>query len=576
MVEEKVIFVPQSREQSLRISARKQSLLVFAAVAVVFLLALVVAWLFPIYLTGPGETGARRLDTGWSYLQGGAEYAIDSLPRTIELDGDTLVLRRSLTQQELNANHVLTLRTHYASVRAWADDVLIYEAAQGEAQALGSMWHFIPMEACLGAETLTVEFRVYSGGTYPLESVLLDTPGAVQYTLIRENGGPIFFSFVCMFLAVIILLCAAVLVRWKSQMYLPMLALALFILLSGLWILLDSKITTIGGGNFALSYFLSYAAFYLLMVPCLLYIRLMLSSTRRALNVLIWAFLINAAVCLALHTAGLVQLHSTAVVVHVLILLTVPVTTGAFWHSVVHLGDRQLRFSFLGLLAVYVCGFASIALYHAGLLRTANNTSLYILGLSILLAGMVTDAITMFGRFWRQKEDMDRYRRLAVEDSMTDLGNRNAFQLYLTHLQKIGTEQISLVLFDVDDLKRINDQLGHHVGDQAIYTAAQCIRRVFAAVGDCFRIGGDEFAVVITGKAALRVPELLARFARVMKERWDMKLPSAGVSYGWAGSVGKETLTAERISQIWEDADRALYQNKREHKAGRTHEAAAP
>ena len=541
----------------------------------VFFLALAAALLFPIDLTGPGKAEAQRLDTGWSYLQGGAEYVIDSLPHTVELDGDTLVLRRSLTQRERNENYVLTLRTRYASVRAWADDALIYEAAQGEAQALGSMWHFIPMETCLGAETLTVELHVYRGDTYPLESVLLDTPGAVQYTLVRENAGPIFFSSVCLFLTVIMLLCAAVLVRWRSQMYLPMLALALFILLSGLWILLDSKITTIGGGNFALSYFLSYAAFYLLMVPYLLYIRLMLSSARRLLNVLIWAFLINAAVCLTLHMAGLVQLHSTAVIVHILILLTIPVTTGAFWHSVVRLGDKQLRFSFIGLLAVYVCGLGSIVLYHMELLRTTNNTALYILGLSILLAGMVTDAITMFGRFWRQKEDMDRYRRLAVEDSMTDLGNRNAFQLYLTHLQEIEAVQLSLVLFDVDDLKSINDQLGHHVGDQAIYTAAQCIRRVFSAAGDCFRIGGDEFAVVITGKAALRVPELLFRFDRELIKHWNAKLPSAGVSYGWAGSSGKETLTAERLSQIQEEADQALYQNKRARKAGRTNEAAA-
>lgn len=568
--------MPQYREQSLRVSARKQSLWVFVAVVMVFFLVLAAALLAPIYLTGPGETMAQRLDTGWSYLHGGVEYAIESLPHTAQLDGDTLVLRHSLTRQELNENYVLTLRTHYASIRAWADDTLIYEAAQGEARALGSMWHFIPMEACFGAETLTVELNVYSGDTYPLESVLLDTPGAVQYTLIRENGGPIFFSFVCMFLTVIMLLCAALLIRWKSQMYLPMLALALFILLSGLWILLDSKITTIGGGNFALSYFLSYAAFYLLMVPYLLYVRLMLVSTRRVLNVLIWAFLINAAACLALHMAGLVQLHSTAVIVHILILLTVPVTTGAFWHSVVRLGDKQLRFSFIGLLAVYACGFGSIALYHTGLLRTTNNTALYILGLSILLTGMVADAITMFGRFWRQKEDMDRYRRLAVEDSMTDLGNRNAFQLYLTHLQENETEQISLVLFDVDDLKRINDQLGHHVGDQAIYMAAQCIRSVFAVVGDCFRIGGDEFAVVITGKAALRVPELLARFDRKMDERWDTQLPSGGVSYGWASFDGKETLTVERISQIWEEADQSLYQNKRQRKAGRTNEAAVP
>lgn len=66
---EKVTFMLQHREQSPRVSGHKQSLWIFAAVAVVFLLALVAAQLFPIYLAGPGETEARRLDTGWSHLQ---------------------------------------------------------------------------------------------------------------------------------------------------------------------------------------------------------------------------------------------------------------------------------------------------------------------------------------------------------------------------------------------------------------------------------------------------------------------------------------------------------------------------
>ncbi len=279
--------MPKHRQQRLHASARARGAWVLAAIGAVFLLALAAALLFPVYLAGPGGTAARELNTGWSCLRGGTVYEIAALPQTVALEGDTLLLCRTLTQQERNPDYVLTLRTRYASIRVWADDTLVYAAAQGEAYALGSMWHFIPMESCRGAETLTVEFRVYGGDTYPLEHVLLDTPGAVQYTLLRENAGPIFFSAACMILTVILLLCTAVLMRWRSRMHLPLLALALFVLLSGLWILLDSKVTTVGGGNFALSYFLSYAAFYLLLVPFLLYVRLLLCDSRRLLNVLI-------------------------------------------------------------------------------------------------------------------------------------------------------------------------------------------------------------------------------------------------------------------------------------------------
>lgn len=466
---------------------------------------------------------------------------------------------------------MLTLRSRYASVRAWADGELVYEAAQGREHALGSMWHFIPMSRCAGASQLTVELRVYSGGAYPLEHILLDTPGAVRYALLRDSAPAILFAAVCLLLTVVMLAGAALLIRWKSRMYVPLLALAMFLFLSGLWILLDSKITTLSGGNYAVSYFLSYAAFYLLDVPYLLYVRLMTRKCQRLLNLLIWAMILNAGLCLGLHMAGLVELNRTAFSVHALIILSVPVATLAFWRSAVWHGEKRLRFSFLGLLAVYACGLASIALYHLHRLPAANSALLYILGLSLLLAGMTADTLASFARFWRQKESADRYRRLAVQDSMTEMGNRNAFQLRCAALVERPPERLALVLFDVDDLKQINDQLGHHVGDQALYAAALCIRNAFGGAGRCYRIGGDEFAVVLTGKSVSRIPELLARFWREIAHRWDGRLPSAGISCGWASATySKEVpFDEERLAQLQAEADQSLYQQKQERKAGR-------
>ena len=60
--------------------------------------------------------------------------------------------------------------------------------------------------------------------------------------------------------------------------------------------------------------------------------------------------------------------------------------------------------------------------------------------------------------------------------------------------------QLGVASIDLNGLKRINDQMGHHVGDQAIYTAARCIQIAFDRAGDCYRIGGDEFAVILTGE----------------------------------------------------------------------------
>lgn len=543
----------------------------FAAVGAVILLAVVISFLFVTQLDGPGSPKARRLNTGWSYLHNGVPEPIESLPCTLDVQEESLFLCRQLTEEEkLHCRSVLTLRGRYASIRVWADDLVVYEAAQGEEHALGSMWHFIPMSRCANADRLTIELRPYGDDTYTVESILLDTPGAIRYELLMDNGFAIVFSSIFLILALIMLLVAAMMKWWKSQMYAQPLAFALFLLLSGAWILLDSKITTMGGGNYALSYFLSYAAFYLLPVPFLLYIRLMTKDCRRLLSVLIWALLLNAGISQLLHMAGLVQIRYTAIIVHALIIVSFPVVTVAMWGSVIRRREKQLRFTFVGMLAIYVFGMISIGLYHMEWLPAANSTQLYTVGLSLLIAGMSVDMVTSFGEFWKIKESAEHYRRLSIEDSMTKLSNRNAFEIHLANLPEQPMERLAIVIFDVDDLKKINDQLGHHVGDQAIYIAARCIQTAFSNAGECYRIGGDEFAVIVTGKYVSKIPELLLHFQQEAKLRWDNQFPSDGISYGWASAeFSKDNpVTVKSIAQLKIEADRSLYQKKQERKSG--------
>ena len=555
--------------ESQPLSKGRQSLFIFAALAAVVFLFFCAAILYATPLSGLEESSARRMDTGWSYLSDGLFIDVPALPCTLKTGEDTLILRHKLTAQEFRSEYVLTFHTRYNSIRVYGDNGLIYQAGEGEEHALSSMWHHIPMSLCSDSSQLTVELRSYDGsGSFELESVLLDSPSAIRYALLMDNAAPIAFSAVCILLTCMLLFSALVSARWGSSTYLSLLSLAAFMLLSGVWILLDSKITTLNGGNYALSYFLSYAAFYLLMAPYLLYIRLQLNDFRRCLTALIWAFLANAALCAVLHMAGVLPLRHTAVIVHGLIILSLPVATLAYWRSVVQRRERQLRFSFAGVLAVYVCGLASIALYHLDLLQAANSTPLYIFGLSLLIAGTVADSIAAFGRFWHQKEVSERYRRLAVEDSMTSLGNRNAFQLHISALLRCPPDRLAFVTFDVDNLKQINDQFGHHVGDQAIYMAAQCIRSVFGSIGNCYRIGGDEFSVVVTGRAVSRIPDALTRFAHMTASQRSPLPASLDISYGWASAdTNPDTpVTGELLSQLQAEADRQLYRMKQRRK----------
>lgn len=87
------------------------------------------------------------------------------------------------------------------------------------------------------------------------------------------------------------------------------------------------------------------------------------------------------------------------------------------------------------------------------------------------------------------------YKYLARTDRMTSLKNRISL---VEDLQKynLNKEGLSIISFDVDNLKMVNDNFGHNLGDDMIITASQLIYDVFGGLGDCYRISGDEFLCI--------------------------------------------------------------------------------
>ncbi|MBW2604926.1 MAG: GGDEF domain-containing protein [Deltaproteobacteria bacterium] len=97
---------------------------------------------------------------------------------------------------------------------------------------------------------------------------------------------------------------------------------------------------------------------------------------------------------------------------------------------------------------------------------------------------------------------VDYFQTAATKDGLTGLYNRNAFDLRINEALKMFREEgqpVSLILFDVDNFKWINDTLGHVAGDKILQKVAQCLKEAFRKGDFIARYGGDEFAAVIEG-----------------------------------------------------------------------------
>jgi diguanylate cyclase (GGDEF)-like protein len=169
-----------------------------------------------------------------------------------------------------------------------------------------------------------------------------------------------------------------------------------------------------------------------------------------------------------------------------------------------------------------------------------------------VFANQATMAIVAAGQ-------LEELRALAQEDPLTGLRNRRAFMRDLeSELERTRRHgrPLALVLCDVDDLKHINDTQGHPGGDRALCQVG-CVLRESLRTGDtAFRIGGDEFALLLPETTAEQAAIVAARIAAVAPEG-AVHIPrlSCGIAAAPADGDDAETLIAR--------ADAALYATKR-------------
>jgi diguanylate cyclase (GGDEF)-like protein len=173
---------------------------------------------------------------------------------------------------------------------------------------------------------------------------------------------------------------------------------------------------------------------------------------------------------------------------------------------------------------------------------------------------------------------INSYRRMAAEiitlsitDSLTGLHNRRGFLTLAEQQLKLSdrTKRGMLLFFaDLDDLKRINDTLGHEEGDKALIDVASVLKETFRASDIIARMGGDEFAI-LTDEFAILVPNAEENTPGIiinrLQNRIDAHNNQANRKYELSISIGSSFYNPENPSSIDElmaSADKLMYEQK--------------
>ena len=199
--------------------------------------------------------------------------------------------------------------------------------------------------------------------------------------------------------------------------------------------------------------------------------------------------------------------------------------------------------------------------FRANFVISTEAPSLAIRGIYLCIC-LFCCAILIFGREKSRRKQFAAERLLeymSITDSLTGINNRGRFEYVLgTWIKNMRHNPISLLVFDIDDFKKVNDRYGHTVGDQVLITTTEIISAHIRSEDIFARWGGEEFVVLFSCTGLEKAVELAERLRRMVEINPCAEEKKVTISVGAA-----EYRKGETITEFVHRADEKMYEAKR-------------
>lgn len=521
-----------------------------------------------------GLDGFTSLNEEWKTDEGSKFRVaeIDTLPK----DASGRINIYYTLPQMPDTHNSIVFRTKNCSVVVWIDKKKVYQTDITEApfynHSPGTRWNVIKLSDNDAEKTIRIAItQAYQDGRAKVDNFFLGDSTAIVIHLIEGKVVGFVISMLLLFVGVIFFFVWLILNWQQNSKNNSLLWLAFFAFATGVWSLLETNLFQFFSNNLRLIQTMDDMMLVIGGMPLYLY----LDSTfavfrRRPIRWLCELDLVYLILSTISQYLGLWDYHQTlngAVMTYGIV--TIILLVCVFHQQRIVSKNQhfeQFLFQTLQRIGILLLGLGLLG----DLLRYLTADVMdraFIIRIGLLLfiiffgAGNIYQMVVLV----QKGQKADFISQLAYSDGLTGIGNRTAYMECLRECEeKTPNKPLGFVMFDINNLKYVNDNIGHKTGDEMIQLCAAYLQESFKKIAHLYRIGGDEFIALLDGEnQQAKSQEALQHFTKSMTD-WNSQPNIPFQLIVASGSAFSDSSHKDSVELAEKEADLAMYENKYE------------
>lgn len=532
--------------------------------------------------TGKNREHYEELNEGWLVSINGESHpdvAMEQFVFPLADRGDEFVLETKMPERVID-NPILVFFSVHAVITAEIDGQEIYRYGQELYEAgklIGYGYQCISLPEDYAGKTLRIRLNVCEDAAFSSFDVpkLYDANWYVKDYL-KENRVPLIINlFLIVFGFCMVGVALGFMIGIRSFRWIKLLWMALFSIEIGLWSLCSYNLMFLFYDNPSRKSFTEFITLYLLPLSVFAYFHeeaagaggKVRKAAYYAILLLQTCFIITACI---LQFTGVCRFPQVLRLQHIIMGMMMVYLIGMFVSDIRHKRMKNTVL-FVGIVTMILFAVVDLLRFNFEKYISMESGQQYVgvfsIGVMIFIAAMLIDFSQNIIHALYDGARSEALEKLAYTDELTGLSNRRACEEAMDELDAGESGSYAIGVFDLNNLKQVNDRFGHEEGDEFIKAFGVILSEAFSECGFVGRTGGDEFMVILHDVTREMIDNRLAQMQeKMLLKNREHKHWGLSTAYGVCESKEAPDQAARELYRI---ADERMYACKQEMKKGR-------